>query len=216
MLLAICLLIALAALSSFAYIAGEIGTGETLARLDQVFSTDIGQNVSLRTRAVFATITHLGDPLTLTLLGMVVAVTLIRLRKRWLALGWVLVISGNAVVNPLLKRIFERARPLHEYSTMLANGWSFPSGHTSGAVVVYGMLAFVGIRSLPRQWHLPVVLLASATAFSVGCSRIFLQVHFASDVVAGFASGIAWLALCVGVIELIRYRVEKQRFTQQD
>jgi undecaprenyl-diphosphatase len=68
------------------------------------------------------------------------------------------------------------------------------------------MLAYVVIRTLPAGWHLPAVLLASAMAFTIGCSRVFIQVHFASDVVAGFASGIAWLALCIGGIELIRYR----------
>jgi undecaprenyl-diphosphatase len=68
------------------------------------------------------------------------------------------------------------------------------------------MLAYVVIRILPMPWHLPGVLLASAMAFTIGCSRVFIQVHFASDVVAGFASGTAWLALCIGGIELIRYR----------
>lgn len=209
-LFAIYLPIALAALTTFAYIAGEIGTGEALPRLDEVFSTEVGQTVSPRTRAVFAAITHLGDPLTLTLLGMIVAIALLLHRKHWLALGWVLVISGNAIINPMLKGMFERARPLHENGIILASGWSFPSGHSSGAVVVYGMLAYVGIRSLPRQWHLPVVLLASAMAFAVGCSRIFLQVHFASDVVAGFMTGIAWLALCIAGMEMIRHHLHGQ------
>ncbi len=59
------------------------------------------------------------------------------------------------------------------------------------------MLAFVLLRVLPKAWHLPVVLLATAIAFSVGSSRIFLHVHYPSDVLAGFASGAAWLAVCL-------------------
>jgi len=60
------------------------------------------------------------------------------------------------------------------------------------------------VRSTPRNWHLPIVLTATATAFVIGCSRFFLRAHYASDVFAGFASGLAWLCLCVICGELIR------------
>ena len=204
--LGICLVIVIAAVTMFASIAGEIGPGEELSRLDLAFSDAIGQTASTRTQAVFAAVTHLGDRLTLTALGIAVAVALLLRGERSLALGWVVAIGGNAVVNPILKSMFERARPLHDHGPALAIGWSFPSGHASGSVIVYGMLAYVVIRTLPAAWHLPAVLLASAMAFTTGCSRVFIQVHFASDVVAGFASGTAWLALCIGGIELIRCR----------
>jgi len=213
--LGICLVIVVAAMSMFASIAGEIGPGEELVRLDQAFSDAIGQTVSMRSRAVFAAVTHLGDPLTLIALGIAVAIALVVCGERWLALGWVVVIGVNAVVNPILKGVFERARPLHEHGPALADGWSFPSGHASGSVVVYGTLAYVVIRTLPTAWHLPAVLLAIAMAFTIGCSRVFIQVHFASDVVAGFASGTAWLALCIGGIELIRYCVQNGVFLRR-
>lgn len=203
--LGICLVIVIAAVTMFASIACEIGPSEELSRLDQVFSDAIGQMVSTRTQAMFAAVTHLGDPLTLTALGIAVAIALVVRGDRWLALGWVVAIGGNALVNPILKSVFERARPLHDHGSALAIGWSFPSGHAAGSVIAYGMLAYVVIRTLPVVWHLPTVLLASAMAFTIGCSRVFIQVHFASDVVAGFASGSAWLALCIGSIELIRY-----------
>ncbi len=213
--LVICLVIVIAAVTIFAAIASEIGPGEELSRLDQVFSDAIGQTISTRTQAVFTAVTHLGDRLTLTALGIVVAIALAVEGERWLALGWVAALGGNAVVNPILKSVFARARPLHDHGPALAIGWSFPSGHTSGAVIVYGMLAYVVIRTLPAAWHLPAVLLASAMAFTIGCSRVFIQVHFASDVVAGFASGTAWLALCIGGIELIHYCVQNGVFLRR-
>uniref|UniRef100_UPI00286A84FF phosphatase PAP2 family protein n=1 Tax=Methylibium sp. TaxID=2067992 RepID=UPI00286A84FF len=105
-----------------------------------------------------------------------------------------------------LKALFARARPVHDGGALLAHGYSFPSGHSSGAVVAYGMLAFVLLRVLPKAWHLPVVLLATAIAFSVGSSRIFLHVHYPSDVLAGFASGAAWLAVCLVAAAWVRRR----------
>ena len=113
--------------------------------------------------------------------------------------------GGNGLLNTVLKNVFERVRPAHGNGMVSELGWSFPSGHASGATVAYGMLAYIAVRTLPAVWHLPVVLTAAALAFTVGCSRIFLQVHFASDVAAGFAFGTAWLAVCIGSVELIRY-----------
>jgi undecaprenyl-diphosphatase len=63
------------------------------------------------------------------------------------------------------------------------------------------MLTYVLMRTLPERWHLPVLMSSTTLIFTVGCSRVFVQAHFLSDVLAGFASGIAWLALVVVVTE---------------
>src|SRR5690606_10315505 len=99
---------------------------------------------------------------------------------------------------------FERVRPLHDHGVAQAQGWSFPSGHSSGSVVAYGMLAYLVVRSVAPRWRMPVVLLGTAIAFTVGISRMLLQVHFASDVIAGFMSGLSWLAVCIVSIESAR------------
>ena len=71
------------------------------------------------------------------------------------------------------------------------------------------MLAYVLIRLLPpaqaARWGLLLVRAATALAFTIGCSRIFIQVHFATDVLAGFASGMSWLAVCSVSIEWMRH-----------
>lgn len=189
----------------FAEIADELGAEEELGELDEAFTAALSKSVSMRTAQAFAALTHLGDTITLTVLCIAVAVTLIVRGGRWLALAWTLAVAGNAVLNTTLKLIFQRARPIHDAALVAAEGWSFPSGHASGAVVSYGMLAYVLMRQLPSRWHLPVVLTAAAVAFATGCSRVFLRVHFPSDVVAGFASGALWLAVCIGSVELSRY-----------
>ena len=189
----------------FAGIAEELGDGERAGQLDQLFSDAVREHAAAWALQAFAWITRLGDTATLSVVCILVAAAL-RLRgRRWLALAWVLAVCGNSLLNTTLKAVFARTRPLHEGGLIQADGWSFPSGHSSGSVVLYGMLAYVLLRGLPpalaRRASLPLVLLAAATAFSVGCSRIFLQVHFATDVLAGFASGAAWLAICVASVE---------------
>jgi undecaprenyl-diphosphatase len=181
-----------------------VDTKGAMARVDVALTASLLSHVGATTRQVFAAVTHLGDPLVLTVLGVAIAVVLVFAGRYALALGWVLAVGGNALLNPALKRIFERIRPPHEIGLVNEASWSFPSGHTSGATVAYGMLAYIAVRTLPPAWQLPAVLAAAALAFTVGCSRIFLQVHFASDVAAGFASGTAWLAVCIVSVELSR------------
>lgn len=193
----------------FAEIAEALGDGPRAGQLDQLFSDALHASTAGWALQLFAWITRLGDTTTLAAWGVGVMAVLLLRGRRWLALGWVLATSGNALLNTTLKALFERTRPVHDSALVHADGWSFPSGHSSGSVVVYGMLAYVLIHSLPpamaRRASLPLVLLAVTLAFSVGCSRVFLQVHFATDVLAGFASGTAWLAVCVASIELTRH-----------
>ena len=203
------------AASLFAEIAENLANpdgGRKLGELDQLFSDTIQSTIAPGAFKVFALLTHFGDTLTLTSLCIAGALVLLRQRQRGLCLGWVTAFVGNAVLNRTLKSVFERARPVHDNALAFADGWSFPSGHASGSVVAYGMLAYLLVRLLPARFasaHLPVVALAAALAFTTGSSRVFLQVHFATDVLAGFASGSAWLAVCIGALELRRYRQRK-------
>jgi undecaprenyl-diphosphatase len=190
----------------FAELADEIGIGEELAQVDLSLSQAVQQYTAPSVMNFFSWITHLGDTVTLTVIGIVVAATLFIFRQRWLALGWSIAVAGNGLLNMSLKAVFERVRPLDDQGLALIAGWSFPSGHASGAVVAFGMLSYVLIRNLPKGCHMPIILLAATVAYSVGCSRIFLQYHYASDVLAGFASGTAWLAVCISTMELARWR----------
>lgn len=193
----------------FAEIAENIGDGRQLGQLDLLFSDTLRRTVSVSTLQVFALLTHLGDPLTLAALTVLVAVVMVWQRQLWLCAAWILAVVGNAVLNRVLKSIFERTRPVHEHGLALADGWSFPSGHSSASVVAFGMLAYLATRFLPAHrtaMRLPLLLTAAALAFTVGSSRVFLQVHYASDVMAGFASGSVWLAVCVAAVEVGRYR----------
>ena len=186
----------------FAAIADEVVEGGALQRVDQAFMDAVQRGTSATARDAFQLITRLGDPPALAALCVVGALVLWWRGERVLAIAFGAAIAGNALLNPALKLVFERVRPLDAAGLPLAPGFSFPSGHSSGSLVAYGMLAYVLLRTLPRAWHLPAVLAASAVAFSVGASRVFVQAHFATDVLAGFASGSAWLVTCIVSAEL--------------
>lgn len=190
----------------FAALAGQFGGGVELRQADQIFTDALGAGFSLPAMRVFAWLTRLADTRTLTILGVVVAVTLAIAREPWFAGVWVVAVGGNGLINTFLKNVFGRLRPVQPEGFVFEHGFSFPSGHSSGCVVAYGMLAYLAVRLLPPRWQLPSVMTAVAFILTIGASRIFLRVHFASDVVAGFASGLAWLAICITAIELVRIR----------
>lgn len=188
----------------FTVLARNLNVGLELGQADQVFADALRAHVQPAALSVFALLTHLADTAVLTGLCITVAIALFARGRPALAVGWVVAVAGNGLLNDSLKQIFARARPLHTDGLSLASGFSFPSGHSSGAVVAYGMLAYLALRLLPAKWHLPALLTAMTIAFSVGTSRLFLRVHFASDVLAGFMSGAAWLAVCIMGMELLR------------
>ncbi len=200
------LLISLGGATVFAALAVQLVAGAALRQTDQALTDALRASVAPLTQQLFAVLTHLGDPATLTLLGLGVAVVLVLRRQRALALGWALALAGNGVLNQSLKQVFGRARPQEAHPLVSATGLSFPSGHSSGAVVAYGMLAYLALKLLPVRWQLPALLAAVTLVVTVGASRVFLRVHFAGDVLAGFASGTAWLALCITGMELVLWR----------
>lgn len=194
----------LAAVLVFVGLASALTAGSVLIRFDQAISDALRAHLAPQAVQLAAALTHLADTATLTVLCVVGTLVLVARRQRGLALVWVLAIAGNALLNPSLKRLMGRVRPLDPEGGVPVQGWSFPSGHSSGALVAYGMLAYLALRLLPKAWHFPALVTAVALVATVGISRVVLRVHFASDVAAGFASGTAWLALCITCAELLR------------
>lgn len=186
----------------FIEFADELDERDALGQFDVALAAALRETLQPWTYTFFAYATHLGDKITLAVLGLAIAIFLIR-RGEWLLIGgWLLALIGNTLLNFSLKLFFQRERPLHDHGFTIADGWSFPSGHSSGALVAYGMLAYLALRHSDRMWHLPIVLFAITIIHLVGGSRVILQVHYLSDVIAGFCSGTAWLAICIAGTEI--------------
>lgn len=200
----------LVAASMVAYIASKLGDGRLLGLADQALADAIGAHVPWAALVAFSWLTHLGDFELLAPVCVAVAALLWRQAHRGLALGWVLALGGIVLLNPALKRIFARARPLHDHGLALETSYSFPSGHAAGAIVSYGMLMYLALRLLPPRWHVPAAMASAAAIVTIASSRVFLQVHFASDVIAGLLTGLAWLLVCVGSLEYARHRRQRR------
>jgi membrane-associated phospholipid phosphatase len=198
------------ALVLFVELADEIGAGESLADFDVALSTALREHISRETLRVFSIITHLGDSVVLLAIGLLVFAVLAAKRLKLLAVAWALTTLSGGLLNRILKSIFERSRPFHDHGLTAVEGWSFPSGHASGSMLIYGLLAYVVVRSTPAAWHVPAALAGIALIIFVGSSRVLLQVHYLSDVLAGYASSAAWVAICVAALETVRWR-EQQR-----
>jgi membrane-associated phospholipid phosphatase len=194
------------ALAVFFELTEALAIDDDLGRFDHALAQTLRITVSDNTYQFFSLITHLGDALVLTVVSALVALGLAWRRHGLQLAGWLTAVIGNGILTRALKALFQRLRPLHDHGFATADGWSFPSGHSSGALVVYGMLAYLLIRGADRRWHLSIVLLTIALILVVGSSRVFLQVHFFSDVIAGFCSGAAWLAVCVAGTEIVLHQ----------
>ncbi|MEU4762428.1 phosphatase PAP2 family protein [Actinosynnema sp. NPDC023794] len=147
--------------------------------------------------SAMSAITRLGDTATLTGVTALAAAWLLLRRRPWMAAHVVVTALGGGLLGVVVKELVERLRPLVDVEVATAPGWSFPSGHTLGATVTYGvlLLVFASVRRARRV----LVPLVVAVVVVVGFTRVALGVHFATDVLGGWLLGLVWLALTTEV-----------------
>jgi membrane-associated phospholipid phosphatase len=187
----------------FAVVAENAVGGGQIATFDLAFAEALGSRVSPPWRFVFVIITFLGSGWIVAPVAGVVAVYLFSHGRKLLGTMWIVSQAGGLIISDALKLLFARARPEGADSALFVNPWSFPSGHAMSAFVLSGVTAYL-LLFVIRSWLRRSVLIAGALAWSllVGFSRLYLGVHYASDVAAGFLIGVAWVAICVSATEV--------------
>ncbi|MGF9859444.1 phosphatase PAP2 family protein [Priestia endophytica] len=124
---------------------------------------------------------------------------------------FVAAILGSSILFRILKQIFQRERPnLHRLIEI--SSYSFPSGHATTAFAFYGVLAFLLWRHLPTQWGRTILILLSVIMIlAIGTSRIYLGVHYPSDVLAGYLVSIFWLTIIIWLYQRYREKVYNRK-----
>lgn len=159
---------------------------------------------------IFLVITHLGGRIAyFTLAGLLAIFFLRKHRSRKFILQTMLVLILASLSNVMLKEFINRARPPFEHLVAVST-LSYPSGHAMTAMAFYGFLIYLIIRfNVPVWLKILLTITAGLLIVAIGLSRIYLGVHYPSDVAAGFIGGIIWVTFCIilfNVLDLFRKR----------
>ncbi|MFF2448166.1 phosphatase PAP2 family protein [Neobacillus sp. NPDC058068] len=110
---------------------------------------------------------------------------------------FIFAILGSAVLNQILKHFFHRVRP-NFHRLIEISGYSFPSGHAMNAFTVYAILSFLLWRHIPSRWGRSVLIIFSVfMVLAIGVSRIYLGVHYPSDIIGGYLASGFWLTVAI-------------------
>lgn len=153
----------------------------------------------------FVAMTMLGSPISLG--AIVLGVTaILAMQRRWRWAAYLLFTCGvGALLNLELKAYFARARPELAEALRKAHGYSFPSGHSMGSAVTFGALAYLAFRVLTRwRWRSAAIALALTLICAIAISRVYIGVHWISDVGGGAAAGLIWVSVTTVAYETLR------------
>lgn len=188
----------------FGLLFWAVWTRTALIRFDAALALDLRQNLPHGVLEGVVVLTWLGDTKLVAVAALVVAL-LLALRRQWrLFIPWCVGMGGMVASGHLFKHFVQRARPFDGHGFITETGFSFPSGHATGCMVFYGLLAYLLLRRFPPRHHRDTVAAAVALVTLVGFSRVLLQVHYLSDVLAGYALGACWLVIAIALAEQLR------------
>lgn len=193
--------------AAFAIIAASVAGSAPFLKQEMQVSVWLHTHGSPAFTAILLAITQLHSPVGLSVLALIVAFYIWRHGDRYWVMSLGMALVGGMLLNTLLKFAYGRERPTWEDPLLTLHSQSFPSGHTAGATLFYGFLAAYMVwrmRNAPAR-----VLAVLACAFMValvGFSRIYLGVHYLSDVLAAVSMSTAWLVFSLILVREIAKR----------
>jgi membrane-associated phospholipid phosphatase len=195
----------LQSVAAFALLALAYATGASVMHVDNEFANALHANVVPPLTTVFAAATVLGNTSVLALVAVAAAAFLLgRGRARDASLV-VVTLVGAQLLTLFLKATFERPRPSFGDPIATARWFSFPSGHALSSIALYGALVYVCTDRLRSPRAQFAALGTGVLIAAIGFSRLYLGVHYLTDVLAGYSAGLAWLILAIGAFNVRRY-----------
>jgi undecaprenyl-diphosphatase len=203
------LIAALIVLVLFGVLAEEVREGE-LQPVDDAIRTAVHGVSSPITTSILHTATQLGSPFFLIPMTMLISLVFLHLRRIRGAILLTATMVGVSLLNWVLKLFFQRARPEAFFGLTTPTSYSFPSGHSLASFCFYGALAaLVTARLRSRVLRAVVWAAAVVIIFAVGFSRVYLGVHYPSDVIAGYATGFIWVLTVASADRVFRRADER-------
>jgi undecaprenyl-diphosphatase len=202
--LTIGLLVSLAALWLFGAITEDVLHHDPLVALDEHILAWFRAHATPRSDRVAVAVSLAGGPVSMAALAIAGAVVL-AWRRLWITLGgWVAAFAGGGALDWALKVVIHRPRPEGAAAFLHGMTFSFPSGHSMGSIIGFGMLGYLlaAHRARRHRTRLAIVTVAALAAAAIALSRLALGVHYFSDVIAGLAAGTVWLSACTSAVEV--------------
>lgn len=206
--LTISLVLASAAVWASSELLDAVLDNATLVRLDILIDGWVHSHVNPTGLAVSRAISDGGSPAVMATIGVIGGIVLIARARTTLLATWVAVFGGGWILERVLKIVVHRTRPAFTPTRASEFTMSFPSGHAMMCVLGIGMLVYVLMVPRPptRPWRELLIGLAASLVLVVGISRVYLGAHYPSDVLGGYAFGLAWLATCIGLSGVALHR----------
>jgi undecaprenyl-diphosphatase len=197
-------------LALFAKIADEVLTRETTA-LDSAASEYLRRFSSPQMDVAARVISFMGSEAVFIFSAILLGLFL--WQRRWGAAAMLVLISGGVqTLNSVLKNIFQRTRPLPVLGIISAQQYSFPSGHAMVSAAFYFYLAYLCWRLVHGVWRFILIAGLVLLVLLIGASRIYLEAHYLTDVIAGYLAGFVWAdAVILGSQLLARHGVPRLR-----
>jgi undecaprenyl-diphosphatase len=179
---------------------------------DQAVHTWFGHERQPAMTVLLQTATTMGGLAGETVIVAAVAVMLLVRKERASAIFVMVTAATGALLNTALKMIFVRARPDVATALAVARWYSYPSGHAMASFITFGALAYLALRQ-PWPWRARSAGLAIALTMVVlvGVSRVYLGVHWASDIAGGWSAGIVWLVTALVAFEMLLRLRQRRR-----
>ena len=193
--------IAIIATAAFAELAEHVLAGGTQA-FDVAILQWLHVHQSKPLTALMVEMTYLGTGTVVIVVVGVAALFLWHTEHKHSARLLLAATIGNILLNGVLKLVYHRARPsVFEWQTTAVSS-SFPSGHAMSATVVYGTVAYLLMRLQKHHWAKVLTLLTAVSLILLIClTRLYLGVHYPSDVIGGIIVGLAWASFCMATLE---------------
>ena len=191
----------------FGGIAEEVVNNESLTVLDVKIAQWFHAHATGAMTQAMLFITNVHGMAGGSILALMLAAWFYRSRQHYWLITTLIALPGGMLLNVLLKYVFHRSRPSFDEPLLTLSTYSFPSGHTANAALLYGLLAcWLWMHHRGALARAAIVSFACFMIALVGTSRMYLGVHYLTDVMAATAEACAWLAVCITAISTLRRR----------